>query len=189
MQNKRRNVEVYDMTQKMSRVLWIIAGAVLMIAGVICLLSPAAALAGLSFFLGTAMLVSGIVDLLIFALCYRSVAGAGWFLVDGILTVLLSMFVLCDQWFTALTIPFIFGMWLLCTGVSKVANSFELRRLGIRGWGWFTAIGSLMTAAGFFSFLDPLSGIAAISAVSGCFLILEGLASILRGCFAFRFWL
>lgn len=87
---------------------------------------PTAALAGLSFFLGITMLVSGIVDFLIFAGCHRYMAGAGWFLVDGVLTILLSIFLLCDQRFTALTIPFIFGMWLFCTGVSKFANFFEL---------------------------------------------------------------
>ena len=42
---------------------------------------------------------------------------------------------------------------------------------------------------GFFSFLDPLAGLVAITSVVGIFLILQGVASILRGCFAGRFWL
>ena len=116
-------------------------------------------------------------------------AGAGWFLVDGILTVLLSLFILFNQWFTTLTLPFIFGMWLMCSGISKFANSFELRRLGVRGWGWFTALGLILAALGFFSFLDPVAGMVAISVLAGVFLILQGIASILRGCLSHRFWL
>lgn len=177
------------MNRTISRVLWIAAGILLILAGIFCLLSPSAALSGLALYLGLAMLFSGIVDLVIFASASSRMVGSGWFLVDGILTVLLSLFLLCNQWFTALTLPFLFGMWLLFSGVSKFANSFELKRLGVRGWGWFTVLGIVLSAVGFFSFLDPLAGLVAITIVVGVFLILQGVASILRGCFAGRFWL
>lgn len=177
------------MNRTISRVLWIAAGILLILAGIFCLLSPSAALSGLALYLGLAMLFSGIVDLVIFASASGRMVGSGWFLVDGILTVLLSLFLLCNQWFTALTLPFLFGMWLLFSGVSKFANSFELKRLGVRGWGWFTILGIVLSAVGFFSFLDPLAGLVTITIVVGVFLILQGVASILRGCFAGRFWL
>lgn len=177
------------MNRTISRVLWIAAGILLILAGIFCLLSPSVALSGLALYLGLAMLFSGIVDLVIFASASSRMVGSGWFLVDGILTVLLSLFLLCNQWFTALTLPFLFGMWLLFSGVSKFANSFELKRLGVRGWGWFTIFGIVLSAVGFFSFLDPLAGLVAITIVVGVFLILQGVASILRGCFAGRFWL
>lgn len=171
-----------------SRILWVLAGALLMAAGVLCLRSPAAALGGLSLFLGLAMLFSGIVDIAVFAASHRYVIGAGWFLVDGILAVLMALFILGNRWFTALTLPFVLGMWLLFSGVSKFVNSFELQRLGVRGWGWFTALGVLMAAAGFFSFMDPLAGMAAIPVTVGLLLILEGIVTVVRGCFAPRLW-
>ena len=177
------------MNRTISRVLWIAAGILLILAGIFCLLSPSAALSGLALYLGRAMLFSGIVDIVIFASASGTMVGSGWFLVDGILTVLLSLFLLCNQWFTALTLPFLFGMWLLFSGVSKFANSFELKRLGVRGWGWFTVLGLLLIAAGVISFLDPVAGAVALGAVLGVTLILEGVASILRACFAGRFWL
>ena len=159
------------MSRNVSRVLWVVAGVLLIVAGVLCLASPSLTLSSISLFFGVAMLLSGVVDIVIFAVGNRYMAGAGWFLVDGILTVLLSLFILFNQWFTALTLPFIFGMWLMCSGISKFANSFELRRLGVRGWGWFTALGLILAALG------------------GVFLILQGIASILRGCLSHRFWL
>lgn len=177
------------MSRTVSRVLWVLAGLLLVAAGVTCLMSPGAAVSSLSLFLGIAMLFSGIVDIVIFAAGHSYMIGSGWFLVDGILTALLSIFVLCDQWFTALTLPFIFGMWLMFSGISKFVNSFDLQRLGVRGWGWFTALGLLLAVAGFISFLNPVAGLVAISAAVGVFLILQGVASILRGCFSGRFWL
>ena len=176
------------MHKTLSRVLWILAGILLLVAGVICLASPAAALSGLSLALGIAMLFSGIVDLVVFASGRNFLLGSGWFLVDGILTILLALFVLCNQWFTSLTLPFVFGMWLMFTGISRFANSFELRRLGVRGWGWFTAMGIVMALVGFLSFLDPLTGAVAITVLVGVFLIVQGVAFLLRGCLSHRFW-
>ena len=48
-----------------SRVLWIVAGVLLIVAGGACMLHPGAALSGLSFLLGMAMLFSGAVDIII----------------------------------------------------------------------------------------------------------------------------
>lgn len=173
----------------LSRVLWIIAGILLIIAGIFCLKSPATAIAGLSLYLGIAMLFSGIVDIVIFASASGQIAGAGWFLADGIITVLLSLFILGDQWFTALTLPFIFGMWLLFSGISTFSNSFELKRLGIPGWGWFTALGIILAVVGFFSFMDPFASVVAMTVMVGVFLVLQGILSILRGCFSHRLWI
>lgn len=177
------------MSKTVSRVLWVLAGAVLIVAGVVCLIHPGIALSSASLLLGIVMLFSGIVDIIIFATGHAWMVGAGWFLVDGILTVLLSLFIFGNQWFTTLTLPFIMGMWLLFSGISKFVNSFDLQRLDVRGWGWFTALGILMAAAGFFSFWDPFIGTMAMAAVIGMILILQGIASILKGCFARRYWL
>ena len=177
------------MRKIVSRILWVFAGILLIAAWILCLMSPDLAISSLAVFLGVAMLFSGVVDLIIFATGHQYMAGAGWFLVDGVLTVLLSLFILANQWFTALTLPFIFGMWLLFSGISKFANSFDLRRLGVRGWGWFTALGLLLAVVGFVSFMDPVAGMVAITAMVGVFLLLQGFSSILRGLFTKRFWL
>ena len=176
------------MSRTTSRVLWVIAGVLLVIAGIACLRNLGAALTSMTAILGIAMLFSGIVDIVIFATAHNDMAGSGWFLLDGILTVLLSLFVLGNGWFTALTLPFIFGMWLIFSGITKFVNSFDLQRLGVRGWGWFTAIGVLLACAGFFSFLSPIASLVAMTTVVGVFLIQQGIASILRGCFSGRLW-
>ena len=176
------------MHRNVTRILWAAAGILLILAGTACLLSPGAALSSLSLLVGIPMLISGIADILIFAVGHSFMTGSGGRLVDGILAVVLSLFLLCDQWFTALTVPFIFGMWLLFSGVNAFVNSFELKLLGVRGWGWFTALGLLLAGVGFFSFLDPLASFVAITVLVGVFLILQGIASLLRGCFSSRFW-
>lgn len=142
------------MNKTLSRVLWIIAGVLLIVAGVYCFVSPEAALSGLSLILGLAMLFSGIVDIVIFASSRRFMLGSGWFLLDGIFTVLLAIFLLCNQAFTMLSLPFIFGMWLLFGGISRFVSSFDLQRLGVRGWGGLPPlVSSLLLRASFRSMI------------------------------------
>ena len=54
------------MNKTVSRVLWIVAGVLLIVAGGACMLHPGATLSGLSFLLGMAMLFSGVVDIMVF---------------------------------------------------------------------------------------------------------------------------
>ncbi len=175
------------MSKNFSRVLWALAGILLVIAGVTCLAQPAVALVTMSVFLGVSMLVSGIIDLVIYARGHAVLFGAGFFLVDGILTVVLSLLILFNQAFTTLTLPMIFGMWLLFSGISNTVHSFDLRRLGVHGWGWFTALGILLAVAGFCSFMDPVIGMVTLDILVGGLLILQGVASILRAFFSGRF--
>ena len=175
------------MSKTVSRILWVVAGVLLMADGVICLAWPGVALTTLAVFLGIVMLISGAVDIVIFAKGHTYMHGSGWFLADGILTVILALFILFNQAFTMLTLPFIFGMWLLFSGISKIVNSFDLKMIGVRGWGWFLALGILFVVGGFLSFLDPVAGALTLGAVTGVILILQGIGSILRAFFSGRF--
>lgn len=175
------------MSKNFSRALWALTGILLMIAGAVCLAQPAVALTAMSVFLGLSMLLSGIADLAVYARGHAVLFGAGVFLTDGILTVVLSLFILFNQAFTTVTLPLIFGMWLLFSGISKTVHSFDLRRLGVRGWGWFTGLGILLAAAGFCSFMNPVAGMSALGILAGTLLILQGAASILRAFFSGRF--
>lgn len=175
------------MKHTVSRVLWAIIGILLIIAGCICLWNPDIALSTISVFLGVVVLLSGIVDIVIFTKGNRFLFGAGWFLVDGILSIILSLFILLDQVFTALTLPFILGMWLIFSGLSRFVHSFELRNFGVRGWGWITAIGILMTVVGFISFMNPVVGIIAVTTLCGTLLVFQGIGFIFNAFFSGRF--
>lgn len=171
-----------------SRVLWIVAGVLLIIVGIYCLFNPDVGLLSLSLYIGSAMLISGIIDIVIFAKWNGKMFGTGWFLADGILTVLLALFLLFNQAFTMLSLPFIFGMWLLFSGINQFVNSFELQSFGVRGWGWLTALGILLAVVGFFSLFDPIANLFALSILVGILLICEGVAAIVRACISHRLW-
>lgn len=169
------------------RILWAVLGALMIIAGIVCLCVPGITEATLALTYGIILLVSGIADIAIFAVWGPAMFGAGWLLLDGILTILLSMFLLFNMGFTALALPYIFGMWLMFSGISKFVSSFDLRTFGVRGWGWMMALGIVMAAVGFVAFLDPVLSTFAMTVITGIMFILYGISDIIHAIFARRF--
>ena len=179
---------VMKLKNSMTRVLWIIAGILLILSGVTLLLNPDVSLLSMAGMIGFVILLSGIFDLAIYFSFSKSMLGAGWQLLDGILGVIIGFMFLGNNVLVAAVLPYIFGMWLLFSGISKFVSSFDLRALGIRGWGWCTAIGALLALAGFLAFLDPVSDLIAISVLVGLLLVFQGIVSLLRALFSHRLW-
>ena len=138
------------------RILNVAAGVLLIAAGIYCLCNQDVALLSAGLLLGM--------------------------LLDGILTVIMSLFLLFNQWFTMLSLPFLFTLWLLFSGVSQCVSSFDLRALGVRAWGWILAVGILLTLAGFICLMDPWVSVAAMGMTVGIVFLLEGVSSIVYAC-------
>ena len=109
----------------------IVAGVLLIIAGVICLCNQETAVFSAGIMLGVFMLVSGIVEIALFIWGRDFYFGSAGLLLDGILTVLLSLFLLFNRAFTLLSLPVLFAMWLMFSGVMRIVGSVELRALGL----------------------------------------------------------
>ena len=100
----------------------------------------------------------------------------------GVLTVILSLFLLFNQWFTMMSLPFLFTLWLLFSGISRFVSAFDLRAFGVRGWGWILTIGIILMVAGFICMMDPWVSVAAIGLTVGLAFLLEGVSAIVYAC-------
>ena len=167
---------------KTMKVLNIIAGVLLIAAGVYCLCNQDIAALTAGLMVGIFMLVSGVIEIVVFAATSGVLFGSGWLLLDGILTVILSLFLLFNQWFTMMSLPLLFTVWLLFAGISRFVSAFDLRAFGVRGWGWVLAIGILLILAGFLCMMDPWVSVAAIGLTVGLVFLLEGISSIVYAC-------
>ena len=112
------------MSTKSVRVLNIAAGVLLIAAGVYCLCNQDIAVLSAGLLLGLFMLVSGVIEIAVFAGTSGVLIGSGWLLLDGVLTVIMSLFLLFNQWFTMLSLPFLFTIWLLFSGISRFVSAF-----------------------------------------------------------------
>ena len=170
------------MSTKSFRILNVAAGALLITAGIYCLCNQDIAVLSAGLLLGLFMLVSGIIEIVVFAGTSGLMIGSGWLLLDGVLTVIMSMFLLFNQWFTMLSLPFLFTVWLLFSGISRFVSAFDLRALGVRSWGWVLAIGILLIIGGFVCMMDPWISVVAIGVTVGIVFILEGISAIVCAC-------
>ena len=174
------------MSTKSVRVLNIAAGVLLIAAGVYCLCNQDIAVLSAGLLLGLFMLVSGVIEIAVFAGTSGVLIGSGWLLLDGVLTVIMSLFLLFNQWFTMLSLPFLFTIWLLFSGISRFVSAFDLRALGVRAWGWVLAIGILLIVGGFVCMMDPWVSVVAIGVTVGLLFILEGVSAIVCACISKR---
>ena len=170
------------MRTKTVRLLNIVAGILLIAAGISCLCNEDVAVLSAGLMLGIFMLAAGIAEIVVFAGTSGVLIGSGWLLLDGVLTVIMSLFLLFNQWFTLLSLPFIFTVWLMFSGISRFVSAFDLHALGVRGWGWVLAVGILLMVAGFICMMDPWVSAAAVGVTVGMVFLLEGISAIVCAC-------
>jgi len=164
-----------------ARVLWVISGVLLIAAGVYCLCRPDIGYGTVPVLLAVFMLVAGAVDLVIFGRTHNLLFGSGWLLMDGLLTILFALLLLTSPAVSSTVLPFMFGVWLLSTGVSCLVSSFDLRLFGVLGWGWFTGLGAVMTVLGMLCFFEPVVGAMTMGVLVGLAFIAEGVMAVLHG--------
>ncbi len=174
------------MTSRTMRILSIIIGVLLIAAGIYCLCNQDVAAMSAGIVLGLLMLIAGIVEIVIFAGTSRFILGSGWLLLDGVLTVVMSLFLLFNQWFTMMSLPILFTVWLLFSGVSRFVSAFDLKALGMRGWGWILALGIVLLVFGVVCMMDPWVGVVAVGVTVGLVFILEGIGTIAVACISRR---
>ncbi len=170
------------MTSKSMKVLNIIAGVLLIAVGIYCLCNQDIAVMTAGFMLGIFMLICGVMEIVVFAATSGTLFGSGWLLLDGVVTLILSLFLLFNQWFTMMSLPFLFALWLLFSGISRFVSAFDLRAVGVRDWGWVFVIGIILIVAGFICMMDPWVSVMAVGVTVGLAFLLEGVSSILFAC-------
>ena len=85
------------MRTKTVRILNIVAGILLIAAGIYCLCNEDVAVLSAGLMLGIFMLAAGIAEIVVFAGTSGVLIGSGWLLLDGVLTVIMSLFLLFNQ--------------------------------------------------------------------------------------------
>lgn len=166
------------MSRKSMRFLNIVAGILLIIAGIYCICNQDIAVLSAGILLGIFMLAAGIVEIVVFVQMKEMMFGSGWLLLDGVLTVIMSLFLLFNQWFTLLSLPFLFSAWLLFSGISRFVSAFDLKALDVRSWWWCLVIGLLLLVAGFITMMDPWIGMDAVGLTIGIVFLMEGISSV-----------
>ena len=162
------------------KVISVILGALMILAGVYCFFTPVETSAVIPFVLGIVMIGDGIGRIVTWFDIRDIVRQSAWVLVSamsvGVFVVLLT------------------GWWILALGIIRIVHAFHLLKIKresdgfgfgeMLGSNWWIALilGALLTLFGVIVILNPMLGLGVIGVLIGCGVITAGVNLIYLGC-------
>ena len=161
-----------------TKILWVGAGVLLIAAGVWCLCTHGQVIADIAYILGVFTLISGLLSVAAYFLAGAGTFGGGWMFADGLITILLGGLLLANQWLVSSLLPYVFSMWIMVSGITRLILGADLRKVGSRRWWVVLTEGIICLVLGLLSLFTPVTSAVAIGILAGIFLILSGLSII-----------
>ena len=155
--------------------LYMLTGILSIIAGIIVFCNPIESYLTLSIMFGILMLFSGIVELVVSATSRNYFTTRGYSIVNGILNLILGIFLCCYPRVTMLALPVILGVWMLLNSFTIIGLGSDMDSFRVRGSGWVIAGGVILLLLSLGITFFPLTlGTASVVILTGCAFIFFG---------------
>lgn len=155
---------------------WHLIGGVLMaLLGIYVWFNPAVTMMALALYLGIVFIAVGV------GYFFASFSfDSGWYMVVGLLDVLVGVIFVANLGLTAASLPIIFALWCLAVGVIQLVTGIQYRRLNnsYSSAGWTMTAGLLGIVFGFLILTYPAIGTVTLTALMGTYIILYGIVEI-----------
>ena len=160
----------------------IIVGLVAIAAGIIVFINPVASYLAVALWLGVAVLLSGIFNLIQCFSTDNSFVRNAWVVIAAIVDIIIGVALMFNTLFAVVMLPLLFGIWLLCRGVVVLVQGLDLRSYRIRNAGWVILGAVVMIAISFVVLLLPESfGIEALILFIGIAFVAYGVSAVALG--------
>ncbi len=150
----------------------LIAGLVMLFLGGVIWVNPLDTMLALAFYIGLGFILAGIFYILA-SMNIRS----GWYLLVGMLDLLVGGILVSNLGVTAASLPIIVALWCLTVGVIQLLGAFEIKRYGLP-WRWSMLMGILGIVFGLIILAYPVIGAVTISTVVGLYAVMFGLLQL-----------
>ena len=148
--------------------------------GVFLLIKPGTANKVIGYTLGAIMLISGITSIIKYFTNKDQLSFFRFELVYGILSTLLSVFIIFNPLTVTGFITILLGLWMTISGTIKIQQALELKRYKEDYWMIALAISILTLILGVLVIFNPFDGTKLITEVVGIFVILYGVLDIVE---------
>ena len=160
--------------------LMLVVGILSVIAGILVFVFPLETYVTLSIAFGVLMLLVGAAQLIVSASSDNYLMMRGYFIVGGVLDVLLGLFLCLYPGITVFLLPILLGIWMLYHSFMMIAFGGDLGTFGLRGQGETVAGGILLLLLSILILMNPFSaGIAAVVVLTGVGLVIFGITLIM----------
>ncbi|MBP6115305.1 MAG: DUF308 domain-containing protein [Neisseriaceae bacterium] len=161
---------------------WIltIMGVLFVLLGIYVMMQPLISFIILAQIIAAYFLVTGILEVA-FALSNTKISGWGWRLAKGVLDIIIGAYLLKNPGLPEAFLLFLTAFWILFYGASLVSFSFDIKGLGISGWGFWLFIGLVSIVAACYLLFNPGGGVLFVSSFLAVSSIILGLFNLFAG--------
>ena len=159
----------------------LLLGIVYIIVALWLMFAPLSSYVALSIVFSISMLISGILEILFAVSNRKGVPSWGWYIVGGIIDVILGIYLIAYPMVSMEVIPFIIAFWLMFRGFTAIGIASDMQDYGVRGAGWTMAIAILVIICAFFVLFNPIIGVGLAVFWLGASLILAGIDMMVHG--------
>ena len=127
---------------KNSSKIWLgITGILWIVLGVLCIASPQATLVSMAVIIGCFTLSAGISRLAFTLRTQRFLPNSGTRMLSALLQILIGIIFLCNIVGLAISLPFIFALWVMVESIMLIVQSFDYKQVGFSNWWIILLIG------------------------------------------------
>lgn len=167
------------------RTLTIVSGILMLLTGVFCFINPGQTFLAMAFVVGIVMVINGLIHTFAYLLgrgLNNRGDNNGWILTDALITLLLGILVLCNQLVADTSIPMVFGMWVLVSGILRIEAATHIDRERKKNNFRTTMLTGILTVIiGIFGFINPLVMWLSTVILLGMFMVIQGVNIIELG--------
>ena len=170
-----------NLTERASRAVkhwWLlmVAGILCIIAGICVFVFPLESYVTLSILFGILMLLTGAAQLVIASSSGNYLMMRGYFIIGGVLDVILGIFLCVYPGVSLVALPVMMGLWLMYNSFVIISFGGDMDTFKLSGGGMVMVLGILLLVLSIFVLLNPFSvGVTTVLIVAGVGLILFGL--------------
>lgn len=136
----------------------LILGILFLIAGIWIFLTPRESYVLLAVIFSVIFFVTGVFEIFFYSANHNSIHNWGWGLAFGIVDLIIGLWLIINPILSIEVMPFFIGIMLMFISAGAMAISFDLKKAGIKEWGWLMATSILGIVFSFFMIWDPFFG-------------------------------
>ena len=156
--------------------LMLIAGILCIAAGICVFVFPVESYVVLSILFGIVMLLTGVGQLIVASTSGNYLMMRGYFIVGGIMDLILGIFLCVYPGVTLVVLPFMMGLWLMYHSFILIAFGGDMDTFKVSGSASMIILGILVLILSIFVLLNPFSaGVVTVLVVAGAGLLLLGI--------------
>ncbi len=156
----------------------LIFGIIFLVAGIYIFTVPLEAYVTLSVLFSISFISSGLLEIFFSINNSKTLSGWGWYLVGGLLTLGMGVYLMVYPAISMAMLPFVVGFTVLFRSIQLLGFALDLKELGILKWGNLAVASVLGIVFSFLLLANPIFSGMSLVVVTALSFIFSGIASI-----------